>query len=120
MDFTHLWAEALKEIRPLWLEDVLRVDKVETLADFRRFSPKIGHAHFATEMLLGRASYLSLLQAQAADYVMVDPTWTGGSSETRRVVDLAQTYNVPLTMHDCTGPLILFSGLSSVPTSHQT
>ena len=31
-------ADALKEIRPLWLEDVLRVDNAKTLADFRRRS----------------------------------------------------------------------------------
>ena len=101
-------ARALKEIRPFWLEDVLRVDNLETLADFRRQS---GLPIAASEMLLGRPAYLSLLQAQAADYVMVDPTWSGGISETRRIVDLAQSFNVPVTMHDCTGPLTMYSGL---------
>ena len=101
-------ANALKEIEPLWLEDVLRVDNVKTLADFRRQS---GMPIAATEMLLGRPSYLALLEEQACDYVMVDPTWAGGISETRRIIDLAQAFNVPATMHDCTGPLTLFSGL---------
>ncbi len=101
-------AEALKEIRPLWLEDVLRVDNVNTLADFRRQS---GVPIAATEMLLGRTAHLSLLNAGAADYVMVDPTWAGGISETRRIIELAQAYNVPATMHDCTGPLTLYAGL---------
>lgn len=101
-------AEALREIRPLWLEDVLRVDNAATLADFRRQS---GMPVAATEMLLGRNAYLSLLEQQAADYLMIDPTWTGGISETRRIVDLAQCFNVPATMHDCTGPLTLFAGL---------
>ncbi|MCA8990554.1 MAG: mandelate racemase/muconate lactonizing enzyme family protein [Planctomycetaceae bacterium] len=101
-------AEALKEIRPLWLEDVLRVENAQTLADFRRQS---GMPIAATEMLLGRPAYLALLQAGAADYVMVDPTWAGGISETRRIIELAQTFNVPATMHDCTGPITLYSGL---------
>lgn len=101
-------AEALREIRPFWLEDVLRVDNVDTLADFRRQS---GMPIAATEMLLGRPSYLQLLKAGAADYIMVDPTWAGGISETRRIIDLAQAHNVPATMHDCTGPLTMFSGL---------
>jgi len=101
-------AHALREIRPFWLEDVLRVDNVETLANFRNQS---GMPIAATEMLLGRPSYLSLLNAKAVDYVMIDPTWSGGISETRRIVDLAQTFNIPATMHDCTGPLTLFSGL---------
>lgn len=101
-------AGALREVRPLWLEDVLRVDNVRTLADFRRQS---GMPIAATEMLLGRSSYLSLLNANAVDYLMVDPTWAGGISETRRIVDMAQTFNIPATMHDCTGPLTLFAGL---------
>lgn len=101
-------AEALREIRPFWLEDVLRVDNVTTLADFRRQS-RMPIA--ATEMLLGRQTTLQLLQAGAADYLMIDPTWSGGISETRRMIELAQTFNVPATIHDCTGPLTLFSGL---------
>lgn len=101
-------AEALKEIRPLWLEDMLPVDNVATLADFRRQS---GMPIAATEMRLGRNAYIPLLEARAADYLMVDPTWAGGISETRRIIDLAQAYHVPATMHDCTGPLTLFSGL---------
>jgi L-alanine-DL-glutamate epimerase-like enolase superfamily enzyme len=87
---------------------VLRVDHIGTLADFRHRS---GLPIAASEMLLGRKEYLAALQAQACDYCMVDPTWNGGISETRRVIDLAQTYNVPSTIHDCTGPLTLFSGL---------
>lgn len=101
-------ADALREIKPFWLEDVLRVDNVDTLADFRRQS-RMPIA--ATEMLLGRSSYLQLLKAGAADYIMVDPTWAGGISETRRIIDMAQAFNVPATMHDCTGPLTMFSGL---------
>ena len=101
-------ADALREIRPFWLEDVLRVDNVDSMADFRRQS---GMPIAASEMLLGRSSYLALLKAGAADYVMVDPTWAGGISETRRIVDLAQVHNIPATMHDCTGPLTMFAGL---------
>jgi galactonate dehydratase len=107
-------AEALTEIRPLWLEDVLRVDNVDTLADFRRQS---GMPIAASEMLLGRSAYLSLLRAGAVDYVMVDPTWAGGISETRRIIDLAQAHNVPATMHDCTGPLTLLAGLHCAGSS---
>jgi galactonate dehydratase len=107
-------AEALREIRPLWLEDVLRVDNVHTLADFRRQS---GMPIAASEMLLGRSAYASLLNEHAADYVMVDPTWAGGISETRRIIDLAQVHNVPATMHDCTGPLTLYAGLHCAAAS---
>jgi L-alanine-DL-glutamate epimerase-like enolase superfamily enzyme len=101
-------AEALREIRPFWLEDVLRVDNIDSLADYRR-QAKLPIA--ASEMLLGRSSYLSLLKAGAVDYVMIDPTWAGGISETRRIIDLAQAHNIPATMHDCTGPMTLYAGM---------
>lgn len=107
-------AEALREIQPLWLEDVLRVDNVATLADFRRRS---GLPITASEMLLGRKEYLQVLRDQACDYCMVDPTWNGGISESRRVIDMAQAFNVPATIHDCTGPLTLFSGLHLAASS---
>ena len=42
---------------------------------------------------------------------MIDPTWVGGISQTRRVAELAQFYNVPVVMHDCTGPFTLLSGI---------
>ncbi|MFW6060469.1 MAG: mandelate racemase/muconate lactonizing enzyme family protein [Phycisphaeraceae bacterium] len=101
-------AEALRDVRPLWLEDILKMDNIETLADFRRQS---GMPISASEMLLSRADFARVLEAKAADYVMIDPTWAGGISETVRLAHLAQAYNVPVTMHDCTGPLTLFAGL---------
>jgi galactonate dehydratase len=101
-------AEALREIQPLWLEDILKMDNLDTLADFRRQSRM---PISASEMLLTRADYNEALIKNAADYVMIDPTWVGGISETARIAHLAQTYNIPVSMHDCTGPLTLFAGL---------
>jgi L-alanine-DL-glutamate epimerase-like enolase superfamily enzyme len=101
-------ADALREIQPLWLEDILKMDNLETLADFRRQSRM---PISASEMLLSRADYAQVLAQKAADFVMIDPTWVGGISETVRVAHLAQGYNVPSTMHDCTGPLTLLAGL---------
>lgn len=101
-------ADALRELKPLWLEDVLKTDNIDTLADFRR---QARMPISVSEMLLSRADYAQALIRQAADFVMIDPTWVGGISETARLAHLAQTFNVPATMHDCTGPLTLFAGL---------
>jgi len=101
-------AEALKPFQPLWLEDILKMDNLRTLADFRR---QCGVPVSASEMLLSRADYLEVLIQQAADYIMIDPTWVGGISETARLAHLAQGFNVPCTMHDCTGPLTLYAGI---------
>lgn len=101
-------AEAAREIQPLWLEDVLRVDNIDTLAEFRRRS---GMPVAASEMLLTRQEYREVLERGAVDFLMTDPTWNGGISESVRVAHQAQVANVPLTLHDCTGPLTLFAGL---------
>jgi L-alanine-DL-glutamate epimerase-like enolase superfamily enzyme len=101
-------ADALREIQPLWLEDVLKMDNIDTLADFRRQSRM---PISASEMLLSRADYAQVLERKAADFIMIDPTWVGGISESVRLAHLAQAYNVPVTMHDCTGPLTLLSGM---------
>ena len=71
-------ADALREIQPLWLEDILKMDNIETLADFRRQSRM---PISASEMLLSRADYARALSSKAADFVMIDPTWAGGISE---------------------------------------
>lgn len=108
-------AEAFREIQPLWLEDVIRPDSVETIVEFRQ---RAGVPIAVSEMLVSRDVYRQVLNQRGADYVMIDPTWVGGVSETRRIAELAQIYNVPVLMHDCTGPLTLFSGLhvsASVP-----
>lgn len=101
-------ADALRELQPLWLEDVLKPDNLETLIDFRQ---RCGLPVSVSEMLLTRADFASVLARGGADYAMIDPTWAGGISETMKITHLAQTYNVPATMHDCTGPLTLFAGL---------
>jgi L-alanine-DL-glutamate epimerase-like enolase superfamily enzyme len=101
-------ADGLRDLRPLWAEDILKMDNIETLANFRRQSQL---PISASEMLLSRADFAQVLSSQAADFIQIDPTWAGGISETVRLAHLAQGYNVPTSMHDCTGPLTLFAGL---------
>lgn len=101
-------AGAMKEIRPLWMEDILRPDSIETMAAFRE---SIDVPIAVSEMLVTQDQYRRVLQSRAADFVMIDPTWVGGISASRRIAELAQLHNVPTLMHDCTGPLTLLAGL---------
>ncbi len=102
-------ADAMRDLGPLWMEDVIRPDNIETIAQFRQ---EAGVPIAVSEMLITRDQYRRVLDLHGADFVMIDPTWVGGISETRRIAELAQVYNVPVLMHDCTGPLTLFSGLA--------
>jgi L-alanine-DL-glutamate epimerase-like enolase superfamily enzyme len=101
-------ADAMKDIKPMWLEDVIRPDCIDTIRDFRDRS---GLPLAVSEMLIGTEDYRLALEKRAADYIMIDPTWVGGISQTLKITDLAQAYNIPVVMHDCTGPLTLIAGV---------
>lgn len=101
-------AKALQNINPLWAEDLIRPDSINTIADFR---DKAGIPIAVSEMMIGHEDYRLVMEKRAADYIMIDPTWVGGISQTHRITQMAQVYNLPVVMHDCTGPLTLLSGI---------
>jgi len=101
-------ASGIEALRPLWLEDVLRPDSVAAMGVFRR---RVRVPVAVSEMLVTPDSYRQVLAGEAADYVMIDPTWAGGISGSRRIADLAFAHGVASLMHDCTGPLTLLAGL---------
>jgi L-alanine-DL-glutamate epimerase-like enolase superfamily enzyme len=101
-------ADMMKEIKPLWLEDVIRPDCIDTIRDFRDRS---GLPLAVSEMMISAEDYRLVLEKRAADYIMIDPTWVGGISQTLKITDFAQSYNIPVVMHDCTGPLTLLAGV---------
>lgn len=107
-------AKHCEDLDVLWIEDLMRVDSISGLADLRQ-QTKVPLA--VSEMLSGPDDYVRALELHAADYIMIDPTWVGGISQTRNITRLAQFYNVPVVMHDCTGPFTLMSGLQ-VAKSH--
>jgi galactonate dehydratase len=92
----------------LWCEDLLRPDCLESLTELRH---RGGVPLAISEMLVTRESYRRVLALRGADYVMADPTWVGGITATKKIAELAAIDNIPTLMHDCTGPLTLFSGL---------
>ena len=52
-----------------------------------------------------------LLERRAADVVMVEPTWAGGITESRKIVTMAESFGLPVSLHDCTGPFTLLAGV---------
>lgn len=108
-------ANAMEEVRPLWMEDVLRPDSIQSMGLFRS---RINVPVAVSEMLITADQYRQALECGAADYIMIDPTWVGGISATRRIAELSSIHNVPVLMHDCTGPFTLLAGINitaSVP-----
>jgi galactonate dehydratase len=53
---------------------------------------------------------------------MPDICWTGGISEMKRIAILAETYYVPISPHDASGPINVISGahvLMNVPNIYR-
>ena len=101
-------ARAVEPYRPAWLEDMVLGHDVDAIAELKASTstPVI-----ASEMLVTRYQYRHLLEKRAADIVMVDPTWAGGITESRKIAVLAEAFGLPIAMHDCTGPFTLLAGL---------
>lgn len=101
-------ARALEEFRPCWLEDLMRADDIDALAELGQSTTT---PILASEYLATRYEYKPLLERRAADIVMIDPTWAGGITECKKICTMAETYKRPVAMHDCTGPFTLFAGV---------
>jgi galactonate dehydratase len=101
-------ARAVEEFRPAWLEDLMRADDLDALAELRG---KTTTPVLASEYLATRYEYKPLLEKRAADIVMIDPTWAGGITECKKVCAMAEAYKRPVAMHDCTGPFTLYAGI---------
>jgi L-alanine-DL-glutamate epimerase-like enolase superfamily enzyme len=101
-------AQAVEEFRPAWLEDLIRADDVGALAELQRSTtiPVL-----ASEYLTTRYEYKPLLEQRAAEIIMIDPTWAGGITESKKIATMAEAWKRPVAFHDCTGPFTLFAGL---------
>jgi L-alanine-DL-glutamate epimerase-like enolase superfamily enzyme len=59
-----------------------------------------------SETVAGRQRFKEFLDRQALDVLIFDVGWTGGLTEARKIASLAETYEIPVAPHDCTGPLV--------------
>ena len=64
-----------------------------------------------------------MFEQRLTDYVMPDTIWTGGISEAKRIAQMAEVYNVPVSPH-CVpmGPLELIAAghvVSSIPNFYR-
>jgi galactonate dehydratase len=74
------------------------------------------------ERLYTRFEFLPVLTRQLTDYVMPDVTWTGGISELKKIATLAETFYIPISPHDASGPVNVLAGaqvMMSVPNFYR-
>lgn len=96
-------AEALKPFDVAWLEEPIRFNELDALAELARHTP-IPIA--ASERLATAQVFRQLIEKRAASVIMIDLAWCGGISEARKIAALAESAELPVTLHDCTGPFV--------------
>jgi L-alanine-DL-glutamate epimerase-like enolase superfamily enzyme len=96
-------AEALKPFNVAWLEEPIRYNELDAMAELAR------HTSFpiaASERLATRQIFKQLIDKRAASVIMIDLAWCGGLSEARKIANMAEASELPITLHDCTGPIV--------------
>jgi galactonate dehydratase len=97
-------ARALEPFEALWVEDPVFMDHLHSLEEVARATrAPIG----VGETRGGRADFRYLLEMEALSLIIMDVTWNGGVSESRKIAAMAEAYHVPVAFHDCTGPVAL-------------
>jgi L-alanine-DL-glutamate epimerase-like enolase superfamily enzyme len=96
-------AEALKPYDVAWLEEPIRFNELDALAELARHT-SIPIA--ASERLATRQMFKQLIERHAASIIMIDLAWCGGLSEARKIANMADANELPVTLHDCTGPIV--------------
>lgn len=95
-------ARALEPYNILFLEDVLAPvypDEIKLLGQ-RTAIPIVG-----SELLMTRWQMREWLEKHITPIIMTDPVWNGGIAETRKIAVLAETFGVPLVLHNVAGPI---------------
>ena len=99
--------KAVESVDPLWIEDPVRMDDFHALADLVSFTriPIL-----ASETLAPASTFRALIAAKAVGIVCFDPVWCGGITQSRAVYDMAAAAQLPVAVHDCTGPVGYVAG----------
>ena len=102
-----------------WFEEPVPVESYHALHQVR---DKV-KAHISVgERLHTRWEILPILENRLTDYLMPDVTWTGGISELKKIATLAETYYIPVSPHDASGPINVVAGaqvMMSVPNFYR-
>src|ERR1700759_3324835 len=97
-------AKAVEPLNPYWFEDAVKAHDLDAAA---RFARATAVPAAMGETLAGRWTFRRLMETGAARIIMFDIGWGGGLSEGRASAPLAESYELPIAPHDCTGPVVL-------------
>lgn len=95
-------ANAVEPHDPWWLEDPVPPENHDVQREVTRRTPV---PIAAGENVYRKHGIRRLIEEQAVDIVAPDLPKVGGMRETRKIADLADTYYVPVAMHNVSSPV---------------
>lgn len=97
--------DRLERYDPMWVEEPVIADNIDGYAEINAYAPFpiSGGEH---EFL--RWGHKQLLEKNAVDILQPDVHRAGGLTETKKIADLAATYDVPVIPHAGTNPTLHF------------
>ena len=110
-------AKAIEPFLPYWFEDPVRPSNLDALLQFRQSTPVWTTA---SELLSTRWGFRELFEKRAVSVAMLDIGWCGGLSEAKKIATMAESYELPIAPHDCTGPVVLAAGVHLSAASPNT
>lgn len=95
-------ARAVAPMRPMWIEDPLAPDFCDSWVKLTEESPV---PILTGENLYTRHGFLPFILHQGCHIAQIDIPKAGGLLEAKKIADLADLYDMPVTSHNATGPL---------------
>jgi galactonate dehydratase len=95
-------AEALKPVHPLFLEEAIRPENIDSMAELRR---KVQIPIATGEELYTKFQFQQLLTAGGADIIQPDICLAGGFLEQKKIAAIAESHYVEVAPHNPLGPL---------------
>jgi L-alanine-DL-glutamate epimerase-like enolase superfamily enzyme len=101
-------ARDLEPYDVMWLEDIIGEDNVDAYSVLcRDTSCPVA----VSERLATKYRFREVLEAGAADIIILDIAWCGGISEAKKIVDMADAYYIPFATHNYGGPVLWMSSI---------
>ncbi len=90
-----------------WFEEPVPVESYHALSQVRE---KVNVPISVGERLHTRWEFVPIFENELADFVMPDVTWTGGITELKKISTQAESYYIPVSPHDASGPINVLAG----------
>src|SRR5437867_1617159 len=95
--------EALAQFRPLFIEDPIQIDSIQSQAEIaRRLTAPIGNG----ERLASIWEFRELLVAGGPQYVRPDVGLAGGLTHCKKIAALAESFHAAVVTHNFLGPIL--------------